>query len=168
MDAGPVARGIFNRIGSVKLQYIAADPSIFKRDGGPSIAEAFAVERVLCRRADNTRVSGWDMVRQHLNGRLGPATGLAALDRPGPTLPLFYILDRCEDTVRCLETVPADADKPDDVDTTAEDHAADMVRYGLMSRPWIVDALPPQVVQSSPTMDQIWERSDQRQAALED
>jgi hypothetical protein len=169
LDAGPVARGIYNRIGNEKMQYIAADPSTFKRDGGPSIMETFAINQVLLRKADNSRVSGWDMVRQHLNGRLGPPKAPELiLDLPKPTLPLFYILDCCEDTIRTLETVPADTDKPDDVDTTAEDHACDMVRYGLMSRPWIVDALPPMSAKSGPTMDEIWERSDTRQALLQD
>lgn len=168
LDAPEVARGIFARIGKERLSYIAADPSTFKRDGGPSIMEKFAIEQVMMRRADNARLTGWDTVRQHLNGRLGPpGTGASYVQGP-PAPPLFYILDCCEDTIRTLESVAADPNKPDDVDTDAEDHAADMVRYGLMSRPWIVDALPPERVKSGPTMEEVWEQSDLHQAALMD
>lgn len=161
LDAGPVAQGIFNRTGDERLAYIAADPSTFKRDGGPSIMETFAINRVLLKRADNARLTGWNKVREHLNGHLGPATP------PGYLEPLLYILDCCEDTIRTLESVPADTEKPDDVDTRAEDHAADMVRYGVMSRPWIVDNLPPVAVSSGHTMDEVWERHDAAERLLD-
>jgi len=160
-DAPQVAQGIRNRTGAEKLAYIAADPSMFKRDGGPSLMETFAINQVNLRRADNTRLVGWDKVRQHMVGFLG--------DNPPDTWfpPLLYILDCCEDTIRTLESVPADTDKPDDVDTDAEDHAADMVRYGLMSRPWIIDNLPPSRPKSGQTMDEVWEAHDRYQQALE-
>ena len=135
-DAATVARSIRNFIGQEKLEYIAADPSMFKRDGGPSHAETFAGEGVYLRRADNNRIGGWDKVRQHLVGQLGDAT-VAGIHPP-----LLYILDSCEASIRQLEVAPADPDKPDDVDTTAEDHAIDDLRYGIMSRPWIIDSLP--------------------------
>lgn len=155
LDAGLVARGCLNRIGPDKLQYVAADPSVFKKDGGPSIAEAFAVEGLFLRRADNNRVSGWDKVRQHLNGQLGE-------DRPkdGLVPPLLYILDCCPDSIRTLESVPSDPDHPEDVDTDAEDHAADDVRYGVMSRPWIIDSLPPRVIKLGRTLNDLFARRE--------
>jgi hypothetical protein len=168
LDAAQVAQGIHQRTGKEQLRYIAADPSTFKRDGGPSIMETFSVNQVLLRRADNARLSGWDTVRQHLNGKLGPpGTGLLPVDGP-PVLPLFYILDCCPDTIRTIESVPSDPDKPDDVETDAEDHAVDMLRYGLTSRPWIIDSMPPLKAQSGPTMQEVWERHDERMALAED
>lgn len=161
LDAGQVADGIRLRTAAERLAFIAADPSTFKRDGGPSIMETFAVHQVMMRKADNARLSGWDKVRQHLNGQLGPS------DPSLGAAPLLYILDCCPDTIRTLESVPADTDNPEDVDTDAEDHAADMVRYGVMSRPWVIDSLPPEKAKSGPTMDEIWERSD-RSFALEE
>jgi hypothetical protein len=162
LDAAPVAQGIKLRTGTENLTYIAADPSMFKKDGGPSLMETFAVNGVMLRRADNARLSGWDKVRQHLVGHLGPNDG------PGGLLPpLIYILDSCVDTIRTLESVPADVDKPDDVDTDAEDHAADMVRYGVMSRPWIVDSLPPVRVKSGPTLNDLFEASDRSRRLLD-
>lgn len=144
LDAGQVADGILRRIGNDKLSYIAADPSTFKKDGGPSIMETFAIHGVMLRRADNARISGWNKVRELLNG--GKQENLA--EGLGP--PLMYILDCCEDTIRIMESVPADSDNPDDIDTRSEDHAADDVRYASMSRPWIIDNLPP--IQNKPDL----------------
>ena len=37
--------------------------------------------------------------------------------------------------IRTLTTLPTDNKNPEDVDTNAEDHAYDALRYGCMSRP---------------------------------
>lgn len=159
LDAGEVADGCRRLIGKDQLQYIAADPSTFKKDGGPSIMETFAARHVLFRRADNARISGWDKVRQHLNGWLGPDK-----ERPStPLPPLLYFLERCTHSISQMESVPADPDKPEDVDTSAEDHAVDDVRYGVMSRPWIVNALPPVQVYSKPTLEQLFAEAERWQ-----
>lgn len=154
LDAGQVADGIVLRVGADKLSYIAADPSTFKKDGGPSIMETFAIHGVLLRRADNARIPGWNKVRELMNG------GVQA-DFQGPLPPpMFFILDCCPDSIRTIESVPADVNKPDDVDTTSEDHAADEIRYGCMSRPWIIDNLP--AIQQKPEvcMQSLWEDAD--------
>lgn len=152
LDAAQAAQAIRRFIGDDNLAYIAADPSMFKRDGGPSHAETFAANGVFLRRADNARKPGWDRLRQHMNGWLGDWK-----DRPeGHLLPLYYVFDCCADTIRTLESVPASEKDPDDVDTDAEDHAADDNRYGVMSRPWIIDNLPPPTPQSRLTLDQLW------------
>lgn len=157
MDAGLVAQSVRRTIDSDKLMYIAADPSMFKRDGGPSLAETFAANGVFLRRADNNRKVGWDRLRGHLNGWLGP-TG----DSPSGYLPpLVYFLDSCLDSIRTLETVPADDKDPDDVDTDAEDHAADDVRYGIMSRPWIIDSLPSKILSQRPTLEDLFREAEQ-------
>lgn len=157
LDAGMVARGIRGRMADgEKWMFCAADPAVFKKDGGPSIAETFAVEQVYLRRADNSRLAGWNKVRELLEGRYGPD------DNPTEArLPLLYISDECEDTIRTLESVPSDTEKPDDVDTRSEDHAADMVRYGCMSRPWIINAPNRPVYQPTrPTLDDLWAENE--------
>jgi hypothetical protein len=160
MDAPLVASGIRRLIGTEKLAYIAADPSTFKKDGGPSIMESFAAQGVLLRRADNARLAGWNKIREHLNGWIGPEH-----TRPEtPLPPLMYILDNCEAAIQALESVPADVDNPDDVDTESEDHCADDIRYGVMSRPWIIDNLPPVRVRPKPTLDQLWTESERFRA----
>lgn len=154
-DAATVARTIRNFSEGENLRYIAADPSMFKRDGGPSHAETFAGEGVMLRKADNNRLAGWDKVRQHLVGVLGDRPGVLGIQPP-----LLYLVESDEATIRQLETVPSDPDKPDDVDTKAEDHAVDDLRYGVMSRPWIIDALPPPSKGSGLTLSALWAEND--------
>ena len=80
-----------------------------------------------------------------------------------PLPPLLYILDHCEAAISALESVPADVENPDDVDTDSEDHCADDIRYGVTSRPWIIDQLPPQKPKERPTLDDLWEDNERYQ-----
>lgn len=123
MDAPLVARGIVKRETKDRIKYGVADPAIFIRDGGPSIAELMSVEKCSWRRADNKRVPGWEQLRSRLIGRNG--------------VPMLYFSDSCEDTLRTLPVLQHDEKNQEDVDTDSEDHAADELRYAVMSRPWI-------------------------------
>lgn len=128
MTADLVAQGIVNRERGERVRYGVADPSIFIRDGGPSIGETMAINKCMWRRADNKRKAGWEQLRQRLVGQNG--------------LPMLYFCDACEDTIRTLPTLQHDDTDPEDLDTEAEDHAADETRYAVMSRPWVPRALP--------------------------
>ena len=105
-----------------RIAYGSADPSIFIRDGGPSIMETMAANGVSWRRADNKRVPGWAEMRRRLVGVDGK--------------PLLYFLAACDDSIRTIPTLQVDETDPEDLDTEAEDHAADETRYACMSRPW--------------------------------
>lgn len=105
------------------IMYGAADPSIFARDGGPSIMETFAANGVFWRRADNKRIAGWAEMRRRLVGSGGR--------------PLLYFLACCDDSIRTIPTLQVDEVDPEDLDTEGEDHAGDETRYACMSRPWI-------------------------------
>lgn len=109
----------------LKPRYGTADPSIFIRDGGPSIAETMLRAGVLWQRADNKRIPGWAQIRRRLIGTEG--------------LPLLYFLETCDDTIRTLPVLQHDERQIEDLDTDGEDHAADETRYACMSRPWVVD-----------------------------
>ena len=122
MTADLVARGIWEREKGERINYGVADPSIYIRDGGPSIAETMAIHRCMWRRADNKRHAGAEQVRQRLVGENG--------------LPMLYFLDCCEDSIRTIPVLQHDEDDPEDLDTEAEDHAYDETRYAMMSRPW--------------------------------
>jgi hypothetical protein len=37
----------------------------------------------------------------------------------------------------------------------------------VMARPWVVDSLPPTIIKSRPTMDEVWEQHDQRSKLLD-
>jgi hypothetical protein len=119
-----VARQILEMERNERIRYAVADPAIFIRNGGPSIAESMATCR--WRRADNKRLPGWEQVRQRL---VGDVFG-------GEIKPMMYFADCCEDTIRTLPVLQHDENDEEDLDTDGEDHAADDIRYACMSRPW--------------------------------
>jgi hypothetical protein len=119
-----------------KISYGVLDPSAFRSDGGPTIAQRITAGsggKIHFRPADNTRVpgrgamGGWDQVRARL---VGDADGR----------PMMVFFSTCRDTIRTLPALQHDAARPEDVDTAGEDHAADDVRYACMSRPWVPPA----------------------------
>lgn len=159
MTADLVAQGIVNREAGERIRYGAADPSIYIRDGGPSIGETMAIHRCSWRRADNKRKAGAEALRQRLVGVDGN--------------PMIYFLDCCEDTIRTIPTLQHDEDDPEDVDTEAEDHAYDETRYAVMSRPWVprpasapVSSLPK--LPSQYTLDELVAKLRQRRIAQSD
>lgn len=152
MDAPLVAQGIWEREETLRqrglrVSYGVADPAIFARDGGPSIAELMAVHRVTWRRADNKRKAGWEQLRYRLGG----------LEQT----PMLYFCDDCEDTIRTLPTLQHDEKDAEDLDTEGEDHAADETRYAVMSRPLQMRLAPVQsglrlpLLPNQMTIDQI-------------
>lgn len=156
MDAPLVAQGIKEREITDRIRYGVADPSIFIRDGGPSIAEMMAVKGVMWRRADNKRKPGWEQLRYRLVGEGG--------------IPMLYFLDCCEDSIRTIPLLQHDEIDAEDVDTEGEDHAGDETRYAVMSRPWIpgqgVD-LTPSGLPGRPTFNQALEMIQKARRAQE-
>ena len=128
-----VAKGIIEREGE-RINYSVLDPAAFSSDGGPSIAErmARATEGALWfQRADNKRVAtlgaagGWDQLRSRLRGQ--------------DDKPMIYFFSTCRETIRTLPMLQHDQNRPEDVDSEGEDHLADALRYGVMSRPYVLD-----------------------------
>lgn len=130
MTADQVADGIIQRERGELIRYGAADPSIFIRDGGPSIGETMAVRGCGWLRADNRRKPGWEILRQRLVGEDGK--------------PMIYFVECCDDSIRTIPTLQHDDTDPEDLDTEAEDHAADETRYACTSRPWVPKHQPMQ------------------------
>lgn len=120
MTADKVMDGIMTFEEGERIRYGVADPAIFIRNGGPSIAESML--RCRWRRADNKRLPGWEAMRQRFDGQ--------------DNVPMLYIANECEDFWRTVPTLQHDDDNPEDLDTDGEDHIADEVRYACMSRPW--------------------------------
>lgn len=136
LTAEEVAEGIKRREeGDAERMRGVADPAIFAEDGGPSIAERMARCGVQFRPADNARVSrlgamgGWDQLRARLKG-----------DAEGR--PMLLVFDTCRDLIRTLPALQHDEDRPEDLDTEGEDHAADETRYACMSRPLTRELAP--------------------------
>ena len=147
-----IAEGIAARDGGERFAYGVADPSIFRTDGGPSIAEQMSRRGIVWRRADNRRVpgigpiSGWDQMRQRFIG-----------DEAGR--PMIFCFDTCADSIRTIPALQHDAANPEDVDTGGEDHAADEWRYACMSRPWARPRPAPAVAPPRlPTFREMMER----------
>lgn len=161
LTAEEVAAGILERQDEV-IAYGVADPAIFASDGGPSIAERMFKAGVTWRRADNARVSragalgGWDQMRARITG-----------DAVGPMLAVFHT---CRDFLRTVPVLQHDQTRAEDVDTAAEDHAADECRYACMSRPWLVEKPkppePPKLLVQM-TFDEIIAYNEALQAANE-
>lgn len=123
LAADEVAAGILAREVGDKIDYGVCDPAMFASDGGPSLAERMGKAGVRWRPADNKRLAGWDQVRSRLKG-------------DGDGAPLLLVFATCTDLIRTLPALQHDRVRPEDLDSDAEDHAADELRYGCMSRPW--------------------------------
>lgn len=67
---------------------------------------------------------------------------------------MFYVTENCVDFIRLVPVLLFDERRPEDLDTTAEDHIADECRYGLMTRPIVRDK-PRAVKHNSMTVDSI-------------
>jgi hypothetical protein len=144
LHAEEVGKGILEREQGETISYGVLDPSAFKEDGGPSIAERIgrgSGGKVWFRRADNTRVplrgamAGWDQMRSRLVG-------------DGDGRPMIATFSSCVDSIRTIPFLQHDPDRPEDVMTDSEDHAGDEWRYACMSRPWVpaVEKPKPQVM----------------------
>ena len=122
------ARKVLEQEHGEYIRYGVLDSSTWARRGdiGPSIAETMIQEGCRWRPSDRTprsRVAG----KLELHKRLRPdeETGY----------PSLFIFDNCVNLIRTLPMLPVDKNNPEDVDTHAEDHAYDALRYGCMSRP---------------------------------
>lgn len=160
--AEEVGKGILDRESKDNVSFGVLDPSAFASDGGPSIAERMyrgTGSRVSFRRADNKRVgqagamSGWDQIRGRLGGEDHPHSGRK-------DVPMLFLLDCCGHTLRTLPMMQHDPDRPEDIDTTAEDHAVDALRYLCMARPYIRPTpggkAPPISTLKDVTLDKLW------------
>jgi len=162
IPADQMAMGIMTREGAVfndhgqkvrdpieGVRYGAADPAIFIRNGGPSIAEIMMMKGCTWKPADNKRKPGWESMRQRIVGdSCSPneyATSYEVVLKDGTSIwrvPMLYVLECCEDSIRTIPVLQHDEKDPEDLDTDAEDHAADEMRYACMSRPWVPKGIP--------------------------
>ena len=120
-----VGKGIVDRFGDNLT--VIADPAVFTEDGGPSHAERLfdgSGKKLSILRADNKRIPGWDEVRTRLQGN-------------DDGIPLLYFFSTCIAAIRTLPALQHDDKNPEDVDTEAEDHAPDEIRYACMARPLV-------------------------------
>jgi phage terminase large subunit len=127
-------------LGYTRPKYAVADPKIFSEDRGESIADTFArhgirFQRAVNRRSDSEREMGWPRLASWF--RFDPAS--VVQNSAGDVLAgmpwLTFDPDGASYLVRTIPSLLADPHNPEDVDTSLDDHGADMCRYFAMSRP---------------------------------
>lgn len=120
-----------------KIEWWACDPAIWAKKGENdqqlSGADIIAQEWQLRRKelpfmikGDNRRVPGWIVVREYLLPFTLPNES---------TSPRLLVGENCPNLIRTFPMLIFDERNPEDLDTNGEDHGADAVRYGLMSKP---------------------------------
>ena len=103
-----------------------ADSAIYNVTDDASIGQNMEQQGVFWTHADKrpgSRKNGWELIRDRLS-----ATGTDDLEKPG-----MLVFETCRDFIRTLPPLPRDKRDPDDVDTDAEDHIADEVRYRCLA-----------------------------------
>jgi len=127
--ADKIARGIIEREKKLGIYGRVvpgpADSSIFDTENGNCIADDMALCGVRWAKANKSpgsRVQGWQQLRRLLgNGLQSP------MEEAG-----MFIFSNCQNGfIRTVPVLPRDETKSDDVDTDAEDHTGDEVRYRI-------------------------------------
>lgn len=127
MTATEIAQGVKEREAEmgIEVEPGPADSSIFDAENGVCIADDMAAEGVEWTPADKSpgsRANGWARMRKYLK-----AATKFPMEEPG-----LFIFDNCAQFIRTVPTLPRDQNKPDDVNTKAEDHIGDETRYRIM------------------------------------
>lgn len=101
-----------------------ADPSIFDRSRGESVADLMAMSPnfILWSGGDNTRIAG--KMQYHYR---------FMFNKDG--LPMFYCFNTCKHFIRTIPALVYDDKKVEDINTEQEDHIYDECRYVLMANP---------------------------------
>lgn len=99
-----------------------ADPAIWDAQTGESLAERAAKHQVFFQKGDHARIPGWMQMHYRMD-----------FDENGYAM--MYFFKNCKAAIRTLPLLMFSETKPEDLDTSQEDHAADDIRYFCMSRP---------------------------------
>jgi len=129
MLAGDIAKGILEReedygiLGRVRPGQ--ADSSIFDDyEPGSSVAgdmRRIGVQWLKADKGPGSRKQGWEQLRKMLTNAMEPYR-----EEPG-----LFVLARCTEFQRTVPVLPRSDRDLDDVDTAAEDHIGDEVRYRI-------------------------------------
>lgn len=107
---------------SRKISDGVADPAIWDSSRGECIADTAAKYGIYFTPGDNHRIPGWMQVHYRLQ-----------FDENG--YPRMYVFEGCKAFLRTMPLMIYDPARPEDLDTTLEDHCPDEVRYLCMSHP---------------------------------
>lgn len=121
---------------SEEIDYDVFDPAFWakkgERDDSLSGAEVYSQriqeltkKSVRMVKGENSRIIGWGVVREYLKPYIREEKKVAKL----------RVFSTCTEFIRTIPELQHDERNPEDLDTTGEDHAADELRYAVMSRP---------------------------------
>ena len=110
------------------IRYGVLDSSLWHKRGdtGPSLAEQMIMKGCRWRPSDRSkgsRVSGKNEIHRRLQ-----------VDEFTEE-PQLVFFSTCTNCIAQIPSIPLDKRNPEDVDTNAEDHLYDALRYGIMTRP---------------------------------
>lgn len=139
MDAKDVAVGIKERelafiengLVPTRVSGGIADSAIDSSDNGPTVRsdmESKGVHWDMADKAPGSRKQGWLQMRKMLRGSLN----LDQDDKPKTTpreVPGMFFFRTCTHAIELIPSTPRDDKDLDDVDTAAEDHLQDEIRY---------------------------------------
>lgn len=118
---------------SISITY--ADPSMWTSKSAlgiiTSTADEYQREGVILTRADNDRLSGKRKIHRLLTNLPDGKPGL-------------LVFGNCKNLRRTMPALPLDDHNPEDVDTDAEDHAYDALRYGATNLDVMRERVKPQ------------------------
>ena len=106
----------------VSLLHGVADPAIWDASRGESIADTAMRHGVYFTPGDHQRLPGWMQCHYRLQ-----------FDENGYAR--CYIFENCRAFLRTVPLMMYDPTRPEDLDSSLEDHIADEWRYFCMSRP---------------------------------
>ena len=103
---------------------MVADPACWAKHGleGNSVADTFQVSGFTMQKGNNDRVGG--AAKMH--------DLFSTMAHDGR--PLILVFDNCVDFIRTIPMLVIDKNRPEDVETSGEDHVYDEARYAMMSR----------------------------------
>jgi phage terminase large subunit len=105
-----------------------AEGTMEERVVGATLADEYTRERIHLTPANHNRLAGLNEVREMLAWKRLPGAE-QRLIKP----PRLQVFEGCVNLIRTLPALPYDNIVVEDVDTDAEDHAYDALRYGLMA-----------------------------------
>lgn len=124
-----LAAKIKDLTGKQHIQFTVADPSIWsitQYERGESIAYRLIASGVDVLKGDNNRISGWNVIHSYLH-----------YDEKEKIEPKLKVFSTCTYLIETLPGLIHDDHNPEDLDTQGDDHAADALRYGLMTKPMV-------------------------------
>ena len=135
MVSADIAEGIKEREAQMgiagRVKTGPADASIFDRyEANKTVAGDMRVAGVRWEAVDKgpgSRKQGWEQMRSRLKAAIPEEQG--SRHQPG-----MFILETCDQFLRTVPVLPRDDKDLDDVDTDAEDHIGDEVRYRLREK----------------------------------